>query len=168
MTNSLRLPLFAGTVLMAAFCAAPILAVPRRGISNPVSESLSPIGYVGGRRPHAVVRFDRIKEGAAPSYTARTPHGTVTVYWRRDDGTEDGGPPFAVGEITHPDSIFQVVVVSPPTLLVDFIGAFGPLGESDVKWVHLNGARVTFKKPTGVLRLGPGLNIVAVGYPDVE
>jgi hypothetical protein len=163
----LRLHAAAFLISSLVCMAASQAALPRSAVNHNAAHH-SPIDYVSGRRPYAIVRFDRIKDGSAASCIKKTPLGTVTVYWRRDDGTEDGGPPPAAGEITHPDVVFQVVVISPPMLPVDFTGAYSSPGERDAKWVHLNGARVPFKRPAGVLHLGSGLNIVAIGYADVE
>ena len=140
----------------------------------------SVIAYVGGKHPHVTVTITYGDYGDATSYRLHTPRGWVTVRWRQDDGTEDGGP-VPVGpepDISHPDTIKNIVIISPPAFPVYFQGA------DDAKWVHVNGYRLPSVETRTVSRNGlyhytythladpvlmdGGLNIVAVGYPDAE
>ena len=132
------------------------------------------IAYIGGRQPHVTVTLPFGGEGDAQIYRLHTPRGWITVRWRTDYGTEDGGPvlPGPEPDISHPDTIFTVVIVSPPALPVYFRGA------GDAKWVHLNGSRVPLVQaqsgsyhdthPADPFRMDGGLNIVAFGYSDPE
>lgn len=91
---------------------------------------------------------------------------------REDEGTEDGGPVPVMDGISHPDTIEDIVIVSPPSLPVYFRGA------GDAKWMHLNGSRVPpvkaqsgsyhYMHPADSFRMNGGLNIVAIAYPDPE
>ena len=136
------------------------------------------IAYVRGKHPHVIVTITYGDYGNATSYRLHTPHGWVSVRWRQDEGTEDGGPvpPGPESDISHPDTIKNIVIVSPLALPVYFQGA------DDAKWVHLNGSRV-LSVPAQVkykygsyhyrhfpcfLRMKGSRNNIAVGYPDAE
>ena len=136
-----------------------------------VSPKTPPVlSYVGGKNPHVTFAFGQRGFDWPHVFRLRTPRGEVTVRWREDNGTEDGGPPPMQGEIAHPDTIFNVVILSPPSLPVYFRGA------GDAKWAHLNGNRVPASKvgdyqngyPADPFRMEGGLNVVAVAYPDPE
>ena len=143
---------------------------------HPVRRQKTPpvIYFVGGKHPHVTVTITYGDYGAATSYRLHTPRGLVTVRWRQDEGTEDGGPvPLGPeSDISHPDAIKNIVIISPPALPVYFQGA------GDAKWVHLNGSRVPLvQAQSGSIhythfadpfRMNGGRNIVAVGYPDAE
>lgn len=147
---------------------------------HPVHKQKPPpvISYVGGKHPHIMVTIAYGDYGNATSYRLHTPRGWVNVRWHQDDGTEDGGP-VPLGpepDISHPDTIKNIQIISPPALPVYFQGA------DDAKWVHLNGSR-TSSVPAQVknkygsyhyrhfpyfLRMKGGRNDIAVGYPDAE
>ena len=130
------------------------------------------ISYVGGKQPHVTVTLGFGGYGDASVYRLHTPRGWVTVRWREDYGTEDGGPWPMDGEISHPDTTETIVIMSPQALSVYFRGA------GDAKRVHLNGNRVPsvqaqsgsypYIHPADLFRMDGGLNIVAVAYPDPE
>ena len=142
---------------------------------------LRPITFIGGKHPHVTVVLPENGFGL-PLYRLHTPRGWVTVRWREDYGTEDGGPalpnPKIEADISHPDTIFNIVIVSPSSLPVYFRGAYG------AKWVHVNGYGIPpivtqEATPNGSthytdthladpVRMDGGLNIVAIGYPDAE
>ena len=92
------------------------------------------IGYFGGRQPHVTVTLSFGDDASV--YRLYTPRGWVTVRCREDYGTEDGGQVPVIDGISHPDTILNIVIISPPTVPVYFQGA------GDAKWVHLNGSRV--------------------------
>ena len=141
---------------------------------HPVHAKKTPpfIAYFGGRQPHVTVTLGSGGYGDAPVYRLHTPRGWVTIRWRKDYGTEDGGPVPEMNGISHPDTIFNIVIVSPQALPVYFRGA------GDAKWVHSNGSRVPsveaqsgsyhYTHPADLFRMDGGLNIVAVAYPDPE
>ena len=149
---------------------------------HPVHKQKVPpiISYVGGKHPHVTVRPTFEVEDNASVCRLHTPRGWVTVRCREDYGTEDGGPvpPGSEPDISHPDTIFNIVIVSPPSLPVYFRGAYG------AKWTHANGYRISPIEVKGVtpngslhytlthladpFRMDGGLNIVAVGFPDAE
>lgn len=128
------------------------------------------ISYVGGKNPHATVALVWDFQNPPHVFRLRTPRGWVTVRWREDSGVEDGGPWPMDGEISHPDIVDHIVVLSPPSLPVYLRGAGG------AKWAHLNGNRVPATKlgdswhsyPADPFRMEGGLNVVAVAYPDPE
>ncbi len=138
---------------------------------------LPSITYIGGKHPHVTVSPSFGWDDAG-FYRLHTPRGWVTVHWQRDSGTEGGGP-VPLGpepDISHPDTIFNIVVVSPPSLPVYFRGA------GDAKWAHLNGHRIPsvetrkvtplssyyYTHPADPVRMKGGTNSIAIGYPDAE
>ena len=139
---------------------------------HPVHAQKKPpfIAYFGGKHPHVTVRL--AFEDNAYVYRLHTPRGWETVHGREDYDTEDGGPVPEMNGISHPDTIENIVIISPQTLPVYFRGA------GDAKWVHLNGSRVPlvqaqsgsyhYTHPADLFRMDGGLNIVAVAYPDPE
>ena len=147
-------------------------APPQVYQQHPVHKQKPPptISYVGGKHPHVTVRLEF--EDNAYVYRLHTLCGWVTVRGREDYGTEDGGPAPMDSDISHPDTIEDMVIVSPPSLPVYFRGA------GDAKWVHLNGSRVPsveaqsgsyhYTHPADPFRMDGGLNIVSVAYPDPE
>ena len=137
---------------------------------SPAPKTPPVISYVGGKNPHATVALVWDLQNPPHVFRLRTPHGVVTVRWREDQGVEDGGPWPMDDEIAHPDTIYDIVILSPPSLPVYFRGA------GDAKWAHLNGNRVPATKlgdyrngyPADPFRMDGGLNVVAVAYPDPE
>jgi len=157
-----------GTALLLLYIQAAQARPLRRHAG---AEKTPPVlSYVGGKNPHVTLAFGRRDWDWPHVFHLRTPCGQVTVRWREDSGMEDGGPPPMDLEIAHPDTIFHVVILSPPALPVYFRGA------GDAKWAHLNGNRLPAVKPRDPpngyppdpFRMEGGLNIVAVAYPDVE
>lgn len=135
------------------------------------------ITCAGGKHPHVTVNSSFGYDDAG-LYRRRTPRGWVTVRWQKDSGTESGGP-VPLGpepDISHPDTIFNLVAVSPLSLPAYFRGA------GDAKWAHLNGhcvpsvetRKVTSNSsyhcthPADPVLMAGGLNRIALGYPDAE
>jgi len=179
MKQPLRAP-SAGTAILALLCALPIPAEAAKGHKTvtrhqrpPAISYIEPpvISFVGGKNAHVTVAFF-LGKYPPQVFRSRTPRGWVTVRWREDYGTEDGSPamPTVQNDISHPDTIFHIVIVSPASLPVYFRGA------GDTKWAHLNGNRLPVVKsadsfhgyPADPFRMAGGLNIVDMAYPDPE
>ena len=159
--------------VLFALCMLPLSALETKGHRRIIQHRQPPvISYVGGKHPHVTVAF--VLGKYPPNVFRReTPRGLVTVRWREDDGTEDGSPAVpgpAEPDISHPDTIYHIVIVSPTHLPVYFRGA------GDAKWVHVNGYRLPAVRPSDYVNGYPadpfemdgGLNIVVVAYPDAE
>lgn len=152
---------------------APCLPPVQVQVRHPVHKQKEPplIAYFGGRQPHVTVNWDSGDSGDASVYRLHTPRGWVTIRWREDNGTEDGGPWPMDDEISHPDTIIDIVIVSPSALPIYFRGV-----GNGVKWLHVNGNRLPLMKPDygpydhpiSPIRMDGGLNIIAVAYPDPE
>lgn len=142
------------------------------------------IHYVGGRKPHIVVIAselspyfwqDSFPNGYEGKVRRQTPYGAVLIYWRVDQGTEDGSV------IPHPDEIHQYstithfAVISPRELPV--IAYIDKPNDEGQAWLHINGMRMAYYPPGGtdrhrpgfrLVKLRGGLNIIQAGLHDVE